>query len=425
MVSRPRHRHHPAQCLCRHCLRPADPRRPSKRTSRTRACPTSSRPAATRSPSSSRTRSSSGRTSRASTRPGPTSTCRRSRGPRQPLVCPRLRSAHRWDVGTTGGLHAARIHRAIPEFFGDTMLVNGTVFPQVTVQARRYRLRLLNACQRPVPQPAALRRRQQPERHHAGCKRLPHEHGVQQPRRRRPTVLAADRHRGGLPGEPGTGPEQRSAHVPGAARTRSGDGADRPLEINKSLLVAPAERPDVIVDFKGYEGKSIILYTDAPAPFPGGGPETDYFPGLDNGNPVNANTPNGFGPNTRVLMRFNVVPAQAFRLNIDHRHVDRHEAGPRPVLHRSGRPEGRSPRTSRIPARFLTLNEYFDEYGRLIQILGNAAAPSVRPTSGRRRTWTTRLERRARPRRTSMPATRKSGRSTTPPATCTRCISTW
>jgi len=34
----------------------------------------------------------------------------------------------------------------VPEFFGDTMLANGTVFPEVTVEARRYRLRILNAC---------------------------------------------------------------------------------------------------------------------------------------------------------------------------------------------------------------------------------------------------------------------------------------
>ena len=34
----------------------------------------------------------------------------------------------------------------IPEFFGDTMLVNGTTFPKATVEARRYRLRFLNAC---------------------------------------------------------------------------------------------------------------------------------------------------------------------------------------------------------------------------------------------------------------------------------------
>ena len=30
--------------------------------------------------------------------------------------------------------------------FGDTMLVNGTVYPQVAVEPRRYRLRILNAC---------------------------------------------------------------------------------------------------------------------------------------------------------------------------------------------------------------------------------------------------------------------------------------
>ena len=32
--------------------------------------------------------------------------------------------------------------------------------------------------------------------------------------------------------------------------------------------------------------------------------------------------------------------------------------------------------------RFLTLNEYFDEYGRLIQILGNDAAPFGSPYDG-------------------------------------------
>ena len=35
----------------------------------------------------------------------------------------------------------------IPEMFGDTMLANGTVYPEATVEARRYRLRILNACQ--------------------------------------------------------------------------------------------------------------------------------------------------------------------------------------------------------------------------------------------------------------------------------------
>ena len=34
----------------------------------------------------------------------------------------------------------------IAEMFGDTMLVNGTVYPEVPVEPRRYRLRILNAC---------------------------------------------------------------------------------------------------------------------------------------------------------------------------------------------------------------------------------------------------------------------------------------
>ena len=34
----------------------------------------------------------------------------------------------------------------VPEFFGDTMLANGTVYPEVTVEAGRYRVQFLNAC---------------------------------------------------------------------------------------------------------------------------------------------------------------------------------------------------------------------------------------------------------------------------------------
>src|ERR1700693_3573157 len=52
-----------------------------------------------------------------------------------------------------------------------------------------------------------------------------------------------------------------------------------PVTLTGSILVGPAERPDVIVDFSAHPGKSIILYNDAPAPFPIGVPVNDYFPG--------------------------------------------------------------------------------------------------------------------------------------------------
>ncbi len=51
----------------------------------------------------------------------------------------------RWDVGP-GGLPLPAIS-CIPEFFGDTMLVNGLVYPTLTLEPCQYRFRMLNACQ--------------------------------------------------------------------------------------------------------------------------------------------------------------------------------------------------------------------------------------------------------------------------------------
>ena len=46
-----------------------------------------------------------------------------------------------------------------------------------------------------------------------------------------------------------------------------------------SLLIAPAERADVIVDFSKYAGKTLILYNDAPAAFPARVSTYDYYTG--------------------------------------------------------------------------------------------------------------------------------------------------
>jgi len=35
-----------------------------------------------------------------------------------------------------------------------------------------------------------------------------------------------------------------------------------------NLMLAPAERADILVDFTGQNGNSFILYSDAPGPFP-------------------------------------------------------------------------------------------------------------------------------------------------------------
>ena len=76
------------------------------------------------------------------------------------------------------------------------------------------------------------------------------------------------------------------------------NGPGQPL-----LLIAPAERADLIVDFRDVPaGSSLILYSDAPAPYPMGDARNDYFPG----NPSTPSSKVGFGPNTRTLLQIRV-----------------------------------------------------------------------------------------------------------------------
>ena len=85
-----------------------------------------------------------------------------------------------------------------------------------------------------------------------------------------------------------------------------------------TLLLAPAERCDLIIDFTDVpSGSTLILYSDSPAPFPGGDPRNDYFTGDQNYTDAAVNTDGlsggapptsaGEGPNTRTLMQFRVM----------------------------------------------------------------------------------------------------------------------
>ena len=85
-----------------------------------------------------------------------------------------------------------------------------------------------------------------------------------------------------------------------------------------SLLLAPAERADVIVDFSQFAGKTLILYNDAPAAFPARVPSYDYYTGYPDQSP---NGPSailpGYGPNTRTIMQVKIAaitPAPPFNL---------------------------------------------------------------------------------------------------------------
>jgi len=115
----------------------------------------------------------------------------------------------------------------IPEFFGDTVLVNGKVWPYLAVEPRKYRFRMLNGSNA----------------------RFYH------------MTLQQSNAAGALIG--GAGP---AFHQIGT------DGGLLPFAVTlHELLMAPAERFDIIVDFSGHEGKNFVLTNDAPAPFPGGG----------------------------------------------------------------------------------------------------------------------------------------------------------
>jgi len=75
-----------------------------------------------------------------------------------------------------------------------------------------------------------------------------------------------------------------------------------------TLLLGPAERADVIIDFSQYAGKTIILYNDAPAAFPAADPRVDYYThDVDQRDTGGAPTTQpGYGPNTRTIMQINV-----------------------------------------------------------------------------------------------------------------------
>ncbi len=84
-----------------------------------------------------------------------------------------------------------------------------------------------------------------------------------------------------------------------------------------SLLLAPAERADVIVDFSKFAGQTLILYNDAPAAFPARIPSYDYYTGAPDLAPNGApGILPGYGPNTRTIMQVKIAgtPAPAFNL---------------------------------------------------------------------------------------------------------------
>lgn len=276
------------------------------------------------------------------------------------LWYPYIYDPNRWELGPSA--LPLPVPSIVPEMFGENMLANGTVYPKAPVQPRRYRLRILNACQ------ARFLNLQ-----------LYEDNGEGEPDFNKPGpdwfVIGTE---GGFLARPVSVPSRQLQYTVDPDGNRTVD----PAKPGGSLITAPAERWDVVVDFNGKSGKKYILYNDAPAPYPMGDALNDYPNESDQGN-------------TEVIMRFdvgpdgpNVKPDAKFKftemtnLAGDFKSgIARPLAGPIPFesankinwcqIYSVPLP---IPTRPGIKVRQLTLNETFDTYGRLIQMLGTNVA---------------------------------------------------
>ena len=127
-----------------------------------------------------------------------------------------------------------------PEFFGDVITVNGKSWPFLQVEPRRYRFRIVN-----------------------GSNARFYRMGV-------------------ITVGPTGAPVPSTSSTPVYQIGSDGGFMNAPVAITSSatgkLFLAPGERADVIVDFGGQSGKTLVITNDAEAPFPSGDPPSVSAP---------------------------------------------------------------------------------------------------------------------------------------------------
>ena len=234
-----------------------------------------------------------------------------------------------------GGVHLGQGSTAslTPEAFMDTPMVNGTVYPTLTVDPKPYRFRVLSAgndrtlnlsfflacglgsftptpgavC--PTPTVAGI----VPGTEVAMVPAAPtagfpawwptdgRDGGVPDPKSMGPSWIAIGNEGGFLPAP---------AVIPPAPTNYEYDRRSVTVTNTSSvsLELMPAERADVIVDFSAYACKTLILYNDSPAPNPAFDSRYDYYTGDPDqtGTGGAPSTLAGFGPNTRTIMQVKV-----------------------------------------------------------------------------------------------------------------------
>jgi FtsP/CotA-like multicopper oxidase with cupredoxin domain len=226
------------------------------------------------------------------------------------------------------------------EAFQDSAVVNGTVFPVLTVDPRAYRFRILNAASdrfwnlsfyqadpaqlSPEPRLFASDRSRMTE-----VKMLPASVTAGWPE-----LWPVDGRDGGVPDPALRGPNFLQIGTEGGFLPKPVEIVPQPItyvtdptafwvgNVDKmGLALGPAERADVIVDFSAYPGQTLILYNDAPAAWPARVAGYDYYtaaPDLRDsggfGTGGHFDTPTGawiggsgpqvgYAPNTRTVMQ--------------------------------------------------------------------------------------------------------------------------
>ena len=200
----------------------------------------------------------------------------------------------------------------VMEAYMDTPMVNGAAYPNVTVEPKAYRFRILNAAndrfwnlQLYVANSTIVtldgRKNTEVTMVPTADFRLDQPY-VPDPQTAGPSFIQIGTEGGFLPAPAVINSSQPITWDPNSL-----------LVNNHSLLLGCAERADVMVDFSNYSGKTLILYNDAPAGFPGPDSRYDYYTGDQDQTDIGGapSTASGYGPNTRTIMQINVTAARS------------------------------------------------------------------------------------------------------------------
>ncbi|MHB8120898.1 MAG: multicopper oxidase domain-containing protein [Desulfuromonadaceae bacterium] len=182
------------------------------------------------------------------------------------------------------------------EAFQDSAVVNGTVFPTLTVDPRAYRFRILNGASDRFwnlsfykADPAQISPDTRPASRLTEVKMLPASAQLAA-QNNWPADWPVDGRDGGVPDPALRGPSFLQIGTEGGFLPKPVLIKPQPITYNTDptafwvgnvdkmgLALGPAERADVIVDFSPYAGKTLILYNDAPAAWPARVAGYDYY----------------------------------------------------------------------------------------------------------------------------------------------------